>query len=327
MPVYNGEKYLRPAIESILGQTYTDFEFLIIDDGSTDSSRDICHGYTDARIRFEANGRNLGLIATLNRGLDLARGRYIARMDCDDISFPERLARQVDFMDRHPEIGICGTWYERCSNGETTLMRPATEDRFIRFFLIFDTVFAHNTIFLRRDFLETYRLRYDPGYKYAEDYEFWVRCSRYTRFANIPEVLLRYHYHSENTSNRFRDEQVRTADRIKCEYLPDLGLLPGTRECRLHTDLIQFRDIGDLNDLKMAGEWLMALACAAEKSLGIPESIAFQELGRYWYGACARRADHGLEVWRLFNAFPVGRNAAPRWRAKLWARAILKSKV
>lgn len=327
MPVFNGGEYVGAAIQSILGQTFGDFEFLIIDDGSTDASPAICRSYRDPRIRWIGNGENLGLIATLNKGLDLARGEYVARMDCDDISFPERFARQIEFMDRHPEIGLCGTWYERDSNGGKTIMKPAAEDHLIRFYLIFDTVFAHNTIFFRRDILERYRLRYDPHYKYAEDYEFWVRCSRHTRLANIPEVLLRYHYHSGNTSNQFKSEQVRTADRIRGLYLPLVGLTVKEVEQRLHNDLVQFRFKGDLERLKTAGAWLVALGSAARRNLEVPWPVINQELGRYWYGACAKRADLGLEAWRVFNAYPVGARADWTWKVKLLARSILRRKT
>src|SRR5437868_2907435 len=110
MTVYNSEEYLREAIESILGQTFTDFEFIIIDDGSTDRSADIVNSYSDTRIRFLSNSSNLGLVASLNEGIERARGEYIARMDCDDVSLPERLAKQVTFMDSRPELAASGTW-------------------------------------------------------------------------------------------------------------------------------------------------------------------------------------------------------------------------
>ena len=106
MPVYNGEKYLRPAIESILNQTFSDFEFLIINDGSTDNSESIILSYKDERIRYVKNENNLKLIKTLNKGIDLARGKYIARMDADDISLPTRLEREIEYMESHPECGL-----------------------------------------------------------------------------------------------------------------------------------------------------------------------------------------------------------------------------
>jgi glycosyltransferase involved in cell wall biosynthesis len=109
MSVFNGERFLRGAIESILSQTYKDFEFLIIDDGSTDASTNIIASYRDSRIRSLRSERNLGLAASLNQGLASSTGQYVARMDADDISLPNRLARQVGFMQTHPHVGACGT--------------------------------------------------------------------------------------------------------------------------------------------------------------------------------------------------------------------------
>jgi glycosyltransferase involved in cell wall biosynthesis len=110
MSVYNGEKYLRQAIESILQQTYTDFEFIIIDDGSTDSSREIIQSYDDKRIRLVINEQNIGLTKSLNKGIRLAKGEFIARMDADDISLPQRFEKQVAYLDSHPEVGVLGTY-------------------------------------------------------------------------------------------------------------------------------------------------------------------------------------------------------------------------
>ena len=112
MPAYNAEKYINEAIDSILAQTFTDFEFIIIDDGSTDSTCAIVESYSDSRIRFFKNEHNLGVAATLNRGLDLARGEYIARMDADDISLPTRFEKQAAYMDSHPDVVVCGTGVE-----------------------------------------------------------------------------------------------------------------------------------------------------------------------------------------------------------------------
>ena len=109
MPAYNAENYIREAIDSILAQTFRDFEFLIIDDGSTDHTVEIIRSYSDSRIRLYQNERNMGVAATLNRGLDLARGEYIARMDADDISLPERFAKQAAYMDAHPDVAVCGS--------------------------------------------------------------------------------------------------------------------------------------------------------------------------------------------------------------------------
>src|SRR5271170_5563678 len=108
MPVHNGERYLAEAIESVLGQSAGDLELLIVDDGSTDRSAEICRDYRDPRIRLVQNPTHLGIVASLNRGLDLAAGAYVARMDSDDISLPERLEKQIRLLDENPEVGVCG---------------------------------------------------------------------------------------------------------------------------------------------------------------------------------------------------------------------------
>lgn len=112
MPVYNGERFLREAIESVLQQTFADFELLIVNDGSTDRSLDIIQTYNDSRIRLIDNGANLGLIAARNTGLKNARGEYIALLDCDDIAYPDRLAEQIAFLDKNPSFGMVGAWIE-----------------------------------------------------------------------------------------------------------------------------------------------------------------------------------------------------------------------
>ena len=112
MPVYNARFYLSKAISSIINQTFKDFEFLIFNDGSTDNSADIIYSYNDRRIRFFNSEQNFGYVYHLNYGIEIAKGEYIARMDADDISFPTRLEKQVAFMDKNPEVGVCGTWFK-----------------------------------------------------------------------------------------------------------------------------------------------------------------------------------------------------------------------
>lgn len=207
MPVYNGEKYLREAMESILGQTYTDFEFLIINDGSTDRSVEIIESYPDARIRLVHNEKNINLIATLNKGIELARGEYIARMDCDDISLPDRLAKQVAFMDAHPEIGGCGTWAKVIDEkGNVYKSRKALTGKSIKRLRWIPTPFIHPTIMARTSLLK--ENRYSEGYLYAEDYELWLRLCRETEIFNLKDYLLYYRIHPDNVSSSKREQQL-----------------------------------------------------------------------------------------------------------------------
>jgi len=201
LPVYNGEKYLRQAIESILDQTFTDFMFLIIDDGSTDGSTDIIRSYDDPRIKFLRNETNLTLISTLNKGIDASRGEYIARMDQDDISMPDRLAKQVAFMDAKPELGACGSWVSLINEtGEITsnIRMPSGKYLGARYWL--QSPIIHSSAMIRRSALGD--LRYDFNSEHVEDYDLWFKVRKRSKIDNVPCSLVRYRMHPESISSR-----------------------------------------------------------------------------------------------------------------------------
>ena len=193
LPVYNGARYVAGAVASILDQTFGDFELLAIDDGSEDDSVERIRAFSDPRIRIESNGRNLGLTRSLNHGLGIARGELIARQDADDSSSPVRLARQVEFLDRHHEVALVGAqgWLVdengRCL-GE--LLRSREHDS-ILWELCFDNAFLHTAAVFRRDVVRGELGGYDESYKSGgEDYDLWSRLARKHRVANLGEHLV-----------------------------------------------------------------------------------------------------------------------------------------
>lgn len=199
MPVYNGEKYLREAIDSILNQTFKDFELLLINDASTDNSEEIINSYNDSRIIYIKNEQNLGLIKTLNKGLDLAKGEFIARMDADDISSPERFAKQIALFESNPEIGVCGTWFTLFrENHEDKIIKHPEHNDSIKIGLLTSCFIGHPTVMMRKKAIENYR--YDVNYQAAEDFELWTRLVRVIKFYNIQESLLKYRFHASNMS-------------------------------------------------------------------------------------------------------------------------------
>ncbi len=213
MPVYNAEKYVTEAIESILNQSYSDFEFIIIDDCSTDNSYDILHSYVskDNRIRLFKNDMNNKLPKTLNFGISQAKGKYIARMDADDISLPERFAKQIEFMESHPEVGVCGTWIDVFSeeSSQTTCIKYPAEHKLISVRLLFDeNCIAHPSTFLRREIFFDFQLYYNLSLQgHAEDYELWVRLlEQGILFYNLPEVLLMYRKSDVQTMVVFKQQ-------------------------------------------------------------------------------------------------------------------------
>lgn len=199
MPAYNSEAYIAEAIESILNQTFSDFEFLIINDGSTDKTADIVAQYAkvDKRIKFIDNKKNQGLIAVLNQGLDLARGEYIARMDSDDISMPERFEKQISYMDANPDVGMVGTAGQNFGADNTVNYSPEIVDVVE---LLRGVGFYHPSVMIRKSVLDEHNLRYDKDFYLVEDHELWTRMLKVTKLRNIPDVLLRYRVHSNSVS-------------------------------------------------------------------------------------------------------------------------------
>ena len=202
MSVYNGEKYLKEAIDSILTQTFEDFEFLIINDGSTDSSVEIIEAYDDPRIRLVNNEKNLKLIASLNKGISLARGKYIARMDSDDVSMPERFEKEVKFLEGNPDYGLVGTYYsviDGVGNEKYKMSYPSNND-LIKLFLSVNCPLVHGSIMGRTELFRQ-NLYGSKEFSAIEDYELWVRMSKVTKIHNIPEYLFKYRIYGESFSD------------------------------------------------------------------------------------------------------------------------------
>lgn len=227
MSVFNAGKYLRASVDSILAQSYTDFEFIIVDDGSGDSSWQILNGYKDDRIRLLKNEKNSGLVYSLNRGLDEARGKYIVRMDADDISLPDRLKSQVEYMESQQGIDVCGSFIQTFRDGDEIdepCRRYPTDNAEIKGLMIFNCGFAHPAVIMRRDFLEKHGYRYREEYRHAEDYDLWCNMMERAHFGNIPEVLLKYRLTKGSVScNNAQAQLARTTEIIQ-RNLCNLGM-------------------------------------------------------------------------------------------------------
>ena len=222
MPAYNSEKYIAEAIESILNQTFKDFEFIIVNDGSTDKTAEIIEKYAkkDARIRFINNTKNQGIIAALNPGFAMCRGEYIARMDSDDISLPERFAKQVKYMDQHPGCGVCSSWAEKFGPNiaENRVLTYMPTVKLLDFVIYGDKVCNPGSM-IRRSVLVDNNIKYNPEYKHAEDYAFWVEVCKHSEIHNLQEVLLKYRWHDENVSVMHKKTQMECAERIRKNIL------------------------------------------------------------------------------------------------------------
>ena len=214
MPAYNAADYLRPAIESILKQSFSDFEFIIIDDGSGDETPAIVESYHDERIRFFRQS-NQGLAATLNRGIELANGTLLARQDADDLAHPDRFAKQKAFLDTHPEIAMVGTaaeiWVEDRPSGR--YHRHPCDPADLALSMHFDNYFVHSSIMIRRCVFDKVGLYTSAKARQPEDFELWSRVARHFLIANLPDALEIYRERAGSIcrTDRFEDKCITLA--------------------------------------------------------------------------------------------------------------------
>jgi len=226
MPAYNAEQYIGEAMDSILGQTFGDFEFIILNDCSTDRTEEIILSYDDPRIVYLKNENNLGVAATLNRGLEMARGEYIARMDADDISLPQRFEKQIAYLDAHPEVAVLGTNIEIFNeNGTISEGWFTTDPAQMRVDMFFACGLAHPSVMMR-----TAAIRdlggYDPAYNGLEDYELWCRVLERHEITTLPELLLRYRKHSGQVTKNPDPNHAARMRALKIRQLAALGITP-----------------------------------------------------------------------------------------------------
>jgi glycosyltransferase involved in cell wall biosynthesis len=226
MSVYNGERFLREAVESILNQTFTDFEFIIVDDASTDETPKILESFNDKRIKVVRNQEKKERSFSRNIAIGMAKGEFIAIMDADDISLPNRLSHEIDFMSSNKEIGVLGTRIEiidemgKKIEGISWHRGFPSEPEVINWYLLFETPIMHPSVMIRKSLLlETGG--YSENDVLAEDYELWIRMAKITRLANLDEELVLYRWHSANTSVLKRDKAIAAFQKINYAFICD----------------------------------------------------------------------------------------------------------
>jgi len=220
MPVYNGDKYLKKAIDSILEQSFKNFELLLINDGSTDNSQTIIDSYSDNRIKVVLNEKNIGLINTLNKGLKLSKGKYVCRFDCDDISMPDRLMEQFLFLERNPSHVLVGSNVEiinECSKRVKLKKYPEMHDE-IMMGMMFSNQICHPAVMFKNICTE-HSLFYSSAAVHFEDYEFWSRLSDFGLFHNIQKNLIKYREHSTQISIKHKKKQDDSIYSTRSEFV------------------------------------------------------------------------------------------------------------
>lgn len=319
-PVYNASAYLKEAMDSILNQTFKEFEFLVINDGSTDESVEIIESYEDGRIRLVHNEENLGLIATLNKGIDLIDSKYIVRADADDICLPERLHQQYNFMEANPDIGISGTWHEMLGHpsGRKRGTKYSTDDDMIRIKHMYQVHLTHGTSIIRKEVLDEHNLRFDPDFKHAEDYDLFVRMSMYCKMSNIPEVLYLVRYHESSVSRQFRDVQKANSVRVSKRQFKEMGIDLVDEEIALYQHMAH-GDFGlSKETMEQVRDLFGRIIAANRLSMYVSKEKYQKHLASIWFHHCLNVK--GLKQrYRLFKSafFHLSYPLSIKERAKL----------
>lgn len=315
IPVYNREKYVTDAIESILTQQFTDFELLLIDDGSTDRSVEIMRSYTaDPRVHVMCHESNLGIPKARHTGLALAQGTYLAMLDSDDIAHPARLNMQVDFLDRHPDYALVGTW----TGGMNAEGRPLRKLRLlpvspgeVRSRLLFQCCPAQSSIMARTSILQEYGYR--EHYTVSSDFDLWVRLAKRYKLGNLPVVLVRSRMHGDRITHEKAQLVKEACLQIISPQLTDLGVTFSPTDLDRHFLLLRMtkrRFIPDRAYLNWSEAWLRELQAANAHTPLYPSQPFARQLGQIWFLVCWRATTQlGRMTWKHFWRSPLSRAA------------------
>lgn len=305
MPVYNAGQYLSTALDSILSQSFRDWELILINDGSTDDSESIIMQYDDERIYYIKNTINLKLIKTLNKGIDYCGGQYIARMDADDICHPDRLKQQVEFLDSHPEYLMCGTSASVIDhNGKKTgKIHNLTKNDYLQINLMFSPSFIHPSMLIRREVLQ--QNRYNENYKHVEDYELWCRIAKQGKVANIDAELMEYRWHDSNISVVHNKVQEELKDKIIKDEIGRLGIITTEEELHYHKITFRLYNLGSrqavsIDSFKKVSSWFSKLIKQNSIKQVYNQSALIAFLWSRWTVLCISQKKYGKIIFPSF---------------------------
>ncbi|HQQ94608.1 MAG TPA: glycosyltransferase family 2 protein [Bacteroidia bacterium] len=323
LPVYNAEHFVQEAIQSILDQSYTRIELIVVNDGSNDSSENIIRAFQDPRLVYFKNEYNIGLIASLNKALQLARGELIARMDADDIAMKNRFEVQVNMFRSDPELLLAGSSYFILRGRQKRKLQAHENNDYLKANLLFSTSFCHPSIMMRRP--KGSDLVYESAFKHAEDYRLWTRLVPYGKFSNAKEALLVYRDNPGQWSNRFRQEQFEISARIRREYAQTLGF---------SFSEAQFSTLNHLGNNTRMREWrqlqeaeaLLQEIVKQNHNLKVFGNLGFRDLiQKQWLDACGNTT-LGLKAFRACLRSDLSKGANPYQVSKLLLKCLLRKR-
>ena len=307
MPVYNAERYVAEAIESILSQTYTNLELIVLDDNSTDNSISIINRFQDERIKLIKIEKNGGIAATLNRGLAASKGKYIARMDADDIALPHRLMTQIQFLEDHPAvdfIGSCATVIDEDGKKIGREIGIPASFEYHRLLLLFVCKIIHPSILFRSKIME--KVEYKLGLGASEDYELWTRLFKKHRFHHLSASLLLYRIHTNNSVKQLKSQAHKSIENTVSHHFNSIGIDYTKEDFEVHRLLFFFHKIDlEIKDIIAIEDWLVKIQFKLLEVKNIDTALLAVVLDDLFYKTCLRVKGKGLRILQILSLIHI----------------------
>lgn len=323
LPVYNVAPFIQQTIESVLQQSFQDFELLVLDDCSTDDTVERVCTFTDSRVKLIANPQNLGRAGTDNAALAFVRGEYIAKMDGDDLCHPERLARQVAYLDCHPNVNVVGSWMQNFGTSSYLNQYPVTPHA-AQVMTLFTLPTGNPSVMMRTHLFRDEGMHYDAALRQTEDYDFFARYVRKLSVVTLPEALIQYRVPLNTSKATVLTERASVADEVRSRLLSDWGIAFTARELQVHNTIAMLdRPLGDVR-LEEIEAWLSKLIWYNDEQPLFEPAALRHGLGERWFEVCYTHPQpllRGVLQFgrsRLANYFPLESSK----RLKFWAKAM-----
>ncbi|MDP4270056.1 MAG: glycosyltransferase family 2 protein [Bacteroidota bacterium] len=310
MAVFNAGKFLKPTVESVINQTMTDWELVAVDDCSTDDSIEILRSFNDPRIKIIEKKINSGAAESRNLAIQYAQGEYLAVLDADDISYPRRFEKQVDFLEKHPDIAIVGSYADAIDehgNKLFDIILPLKSEEIITR-LLFESAMVQSSAMMRSVAITQNSLYYDKAFTYVEDFELFQRASRSVEIANIPEVLIAYRYSPENITTRHYKEQSFLAIRAIEKHLQELQIETEPVQLELlQTLLYDFHPFTRVERIEF-GRLYYAIFCHCKQSGSFSDAILQAYFMRFHRLSCAGKWGYAKVLGSVLDLLPILKN-------------------
>lgn len=324
LPVYNSQDYVREAIQSVLNQTYSDFELIIINDGSTDNSSGIIESFKDKRIMYINNSKNSGLISTLNEGLRRANGKYIARMDADDICLPDRFQKQVEVLEKSDDVVLVSSDFYELKGSNLKLSTGFNGSDEIKTVLLFAPGIAHPTVMMRNIFKEK-SIQYNSHFLHVEDYQLWTELSFIGDMINIDRPLLKYRSHNAQVSAQFGSVQRTNSEKVRELYLRRRGFVFSEEDLLTHHLIGNNIFITSASQLQRIEIWLCALIEQNRRKKILQEKEFERVIHKFWLDSCGYTS-LGLFAYRSYFVSQISTKASLTFvvRSGLFLKCLIR---